>query len=146
MILCVKRRQFRRSYNKDTIKVTTDHHKINKECTNNECDNFSHHNEKVKLETINCLYEPTEIKTDDVTITPNPSYTVNPQTIKKPKYQYDYIQNSYLQLVGSTTTGEAHSNATDPASDDNIKIDFNSSYLNQDIILQDNPSYDKLYL
>ena len=85
----------------------------------------------------------------NVIITPNPSYSVNPNSLqsgKESEYQYDYVQpdgglTQHCRVVGSTTTG-------DPA--DTIYIDPNPSYSlsqgDQDVKLEDNPSYDKLKL
>jgi len=138
VIMCVKKKKFRIVYYyRGTINVTNDGHgNKDKKHTCHECDDISHCNE-VKLETANCLYEPTNIETVDVPITPNPAYSVNPnsiQTGKKLNHQYDYIETGYLE---PTTTEEAHNNnATNPASV--------GSYSTQDIMLQDNPSYVKL--
>jgi len=121
-----------------------------------------------RLKTVNALYIPTKVKSldsllkhdhgCDVIITPNPSYaTSRLQTTEKFNLKYDYVQIDdesnqhdkfgYLQLVGSSTSqGEA----TDPASKDNVNIDTNPSYSlpqdDQDVKLEDNPSYDKLQL
>ena len=148
VMLCVKKKKCRRvHYYKDIISVTNDaHENTDKKPKSDKCDDFLHCSE-VKLTTTNCLYEPTKIKTADVSITPNPSYTVTPNSVqirKEPEYQYDYIQTHYL---GSTTAKETHNNdATNPSSDDNVNIDLNPSYslASQDIILRDNPSYVKL--
>ena len=61
-----------------------------------------------RLETVNALYIPTEVKSIDsllqrirsrsgpnVIITPNPSYTVDPNSVqsgRESEYQYDYVQ------------------------------------------------------
>ena len=108
-----------------------------------------------KLETVNALYMPFEIKSvdsslkhDDVIITPNPSYAVGPnssETGKKCEYQYDYVQidNGSVQcdkVVGATTSGGEYDEIIDPV--DNVKIDPNPSYsLPQNVKLEDNPSY-----
>ena len=70
----------------------------------------------------------------NVTITPNPSYSVNPNTLqseKESEYQYDYVQPDdglaeYDDVVGFTTSGGVHDEVTDPA--DNVYIDPNPSY------------------
>jgi len=121
-----------------------------------------------RLKTVNALYVPTEVKSldsllkrdhgCDVIITPNPSYaTSRLQTIENFDLQYDYVQIGdelnqqdkfgYLQLVGSSTSqGEA----TNPTSKDNVNIDTNPSYSlpqdDQDVKLEDYPSYNKLQL
>ena len=89
----------------------------------------------------------------NVIITPNPSYSVDPNLLrsgKESEYQYDYVQpdgglTQHGRAVGSTTSGGMHTN---PA--DNIYIDPNPSYSllqgDQDVRLEDNPSYDKLKL
>ena len=131
VIMCVKKKKFRR--------VTNDSHENKDKCTCYECGDILHCNE-MKLETANCLNEPTSIEIVDVPITPNPAYSINPnsiQTGKKLNHQYDYIETGYLELVESTTTEDAHNNNdTNPASVE--------SYSTQDITLQDNPSYVKL--
>ena len=74
-----------------------------------------------KLETVNALYIPTNVKSIDsllqrirsrsgsnVIITPNPSYTVDPNSLqsgKESEYQYEYIYNLmivyvYVKLLG----------------------------------------------
>ena len=114
-----------------------------------------------KLETINTLYIPFELKSvdsslqhDDVIITPNPSYAVGPnssETGKECEYQYDYVQTDdgsvqHDKVVGATTSGGDYDEVIDPA--DNVNIHPNPSYsLPQDVQvvkLVDNPSYDKL--
>ena len=86
----------------------------------------------------------------DVIITPNPSYTASQlQMIQKSDQQYDYVQiDQHNDLVGCTTSGGIHNEVTDPA--DNVNIDSNPSYSlpqgDQDVILEDNPSYVKLQL
>ena len=83
----------------------------------------------------------------NVTITPNPSYSVDPnllQSGKESEYQYDYVQpDDGLPRHDRSTTSGVHYEATDGA--DNVYIDPNPSYsVAQDVKLQDNPSYDKL--
>ena len=111
-----------------------------------------------KLETINALYVPTNVKSvdsslqhDDVKITPNPSYAVGPnssETRKECEYQYDYVQTDdgsvqHDKVVGVTTSGGEYDEVIDPA--DNVNIDPNPSYLlPQDVKLEDNPSYKEL--
>ena len=111
-----------------------------------------------KLETVNALYMPFEVKSvdsslqhDDVIITPNPSYAVGPnssETGKECEYQYDYVQTDdgsvqHDKVVGATTSGGEYEEVIDPA--DNVNINPNQSYaLPQDVKLEDNPSYDKL--
>ena len=105
----------------------------------------------MKLESANCLYEPIKIETTiemaDVSITPNPSYAVYPPNSVQPRRetecQYDYVHSSFLKSFRSSITEERLNNAS---SDDNVKIEFNTSYSlsNWDIKLQDNPSYVKL--
>ena len=72
----------------------------------------------------------------NIIITPNPSYSVHPNTLrseKEPEYQYDYVQPD-----GGL------------AEYDNVNIDPNPSYSlpqgDQDVKLQNNPSYIKLKL
>ena len=121
-----------------------------------------------KQERVNALYIPTEMKSldsllqrldasdvigSDVIITPNPSYSVGPNssdTAKDCEYQYDYVQTDdglveHDKVVGSTISGRVYDEITDRA--DNVNIDPNPSYsLAQDVKLEDNPSYDKLLL
>ena len=87
----------------------------------------------------------------DVIITPNPSYTVGPnssETRKECEYQYDYVQTNdgsvqRDKVVGATTSRGKHDKVIDPA--DNVNIDPNPSYaLPQDVKLKDNPSYKQL--
>ena len=113
-----------------------------------------------KLETVNALYMPFEVKSvdsslqhDDVIITPNPSYAVGPnssETGKECEYQYDYVQTDdgsvqHDKVVGATTSGGEYDEIIDPV--DNVKIDPNPSYsLPQDVKLEDNPSYSLLQM
>jgi len=105
-----------------------------------------------RLKTVNALHIPTEVTSldsllkhyhgCDVIITPNPSYATSQlQTTEKFNQQYDYIQ-----ISDELNQGEA----TDPTSKDNVNIDTNPSYSlpqgDQDVKLEDNPSYDKLQL
>ena len=89
----------------------------------------------------------------NVTITPNPSYSVDPNTLqseKESEYQYDYVQPDdglaeYDDVVGFTTSGGGHDKVTDPA--DSVNIDPNPSYsLPQSVKIEDNPSYNRLQL
>ena len=118
------------------------------------------------------MYIPTEVKSinsllqhihgrsrsdaisSNVTITPNPSYTVDPNSLQSGKefeYQYEYVQPDdglpqHNRIVVSTATKEVHK-VTDHLADDNVCIDPNPSYsLAQVIKLEDNPSYNKLQL
>ena len=93
----------------------------------------------------------TDINGCDVIITPNPSYTVGPnssETRKECEYQYDYVQTDdgsvqHDKVVGATTSGGEYDEVNDPA--DNVNIDPNPSYaLPQDVKLKDNPSYKQL--
>ena len=122
-----------------------------------------------KLETVNVSYISTKVKSldsllrrhdtprtgvtgCDVIITPNPSYTVGPNSSeagKECEYLYEYVQIDnesvkHDKVVGSTTLGdEEHCEVTDPA--DNVNIDPNPCYLvPQDVKLEDNPSYTQL--
>ena len=116
------------------------------------------------------MYLPTEVKSIDallqhihgrsrsgsnVIITPNPSYTVDPNSLqsrKESEYQYDYVQPDdglpqHDRVVPSTGAGEVHGKVTDHLADNNVFIDPNPSYsLPQVIKLEDNPSYEKLQL
>ena len=88
----------------------------------------------------------------NVTITPNPSYSIDPNSLQSGKeleYQYDYVQTDdelvkYDRVVKYTTSeGDEVIDATA----DNVYIDPNPSYsVAQDVKLEDNPSYDKLQL
>ena len=116
------------------------------------------------------MYIPTKVKSIDsllqrihgrsrsdaigsnVIITPNPSYTVDPNSLQSGKefeYQYEYVQPDdrlpqHDRVVVSTATGEVHKVANHLA-DDYVSIDPSYS-LPQVIKLEDNPSYDKLQL
>ena len=119
-----------------------------------------------RLESINALYIPTNVKSIDsllqqiddrsrsgvigcdVIITPNPSYTVYPnslQTKQESEYSYAYVQTGNDK---ATTSEGTHNEVNNLA--DNVIIDLNPSYSlphgDQDIKLQDNPSYDKVLL
>ena len=176
-----RRKESRRSYNFDDNNVTvklSSHAPNTQQHTSNtsgqshdhtDTDTLSQLGTKVdptsRLETVNALYIPTEVKSldsllqhhdvigSDVIITPNPSYNVGPNsldTAKDYEYQYDYVQIDdelveHDKVVGSTTSGGVYDEITDHA--DNVNIDPNPSYsLAQDIKLEDNPSYDKLLL
>ena len=118
-----------------------------------------------RLETVNALYIPTNVKSlnsslqkiddrsrgCDVIITPNPSYAVDPNSLdtkQESEYSYEYVQTDNDEAAKSTTSGGTHNEVTDLAG--NVNIDLNPSYslpqLDQDIKLQDNPSYDKIVL
>ena len=112
-----------------------------------------------KLETVNALYMPFEVKSvdsspqhDDVVITPNPSYAVgsnSSETGKECEYQYDYVQTDdgsvqHDKVVGATTSGGEYDEVIDPA--DNVNIDPNPSYAlssvdHQDVNIDPNSSY-----
>ena len=118
-----------------------------------------------RQETINSLYMPNKVDPlqqhlndtsrsgvtgRDVIITPNPSYSVNPYSslsIKESdsEHQYDYVQCNDDKVVGPTTSERV---CNDPA--DNVDINPNPSYSlpqgDQEVKLQDNPSYIKLKL
>ena len=90
-----------------------------------------------KLETVNALYMPFEVKSvdsslqhDDVIITPNPSYAVglnSSETGQECEYHYyDYVQTydgsvQHDKVVGATTSGREYDEVIDPA--DNVSID-----------------------
>ena len=123
---------------------------------------------------MHCTYIPTNVKSldsllrriddrsrsgvigCDVIITPNPSYTIDPnslETREESEYPYDYVQtdNELVQqdkAAESTTLEGTHNEVTDLAED--VNIDPNTSYSlpqdDQNIKLEDNPSYDKLLL
>ena len=118
-----------------------------------------------RLETANTLYIPTNVKSldsllqkiddrsrgCDVIITPNPSYTVDPNSLhtkQESEYPYEYVQTDNDEVAKSTTSGGTHNEVTDLAG--NVNIHLNPSYSlpngDQDIKLQDNPSYDKVVL
>ena len=112
-----------------------------------------------KLETVNALYIPFEVKTvdsspqhDDVVITPNPSYAVGPnssETGKECEYQYNYVQTDdgsvqHDKVVGATTSGGEYDEVIDPGY--NVNIDPNPSYAlssvdHQDVKIDPNSSY-----
>ena len=115
-----------------------------------------------RLETVNALYIPTNVKSIDsllqkiddrsrgcdVIITPNPSYAVDPNSLhtkQESEYPYEYVQTDNDEAA---TSGGTHNEVTDLAG--NVNIDLNPSYSlpqgDQDIKLQDNPSYDKVVL
>ena len=119
-----------------------------------------------RLETVNALYIPTNVKSIDsllqqiddrsrsgmigcdVIITPNPSYTVDPNSLKtkhESEYSYEYVQTGNDKAATSEGTHNEVNNFAD-----NVSIDLNPSYSlpqgDQDIKLQDNPSYDKVLL
>ena len=115
-----------------------------------------------RLETVNALYIPTNVKSldsllqniddrsrgCDVIITPNPSYAVDPNSLhtkQESEYPYEYVQTDNDKAA---TSGGTHNEVTDLAG--NVNIDLNPSYSlpqgDQDIKLQDNPSYDKVVL
>ena len=182
MIVCSRRRkESRRSYNIDDNNVTvklSSHAPNTQQHTGNtsgqshdhtDTDTLSQLGAKVdptsRQETVNTLHIPTKVKSldsllqchdvigSDVIITPNPSYSVGPNssdTKKDCEYQYDYVQTDdglaeCDKVVGSTTSEGVYDEITDHA--DNVNIDPNPSYsLAQDIKLEDNPSYDKLQL
>ena len=101
-----------------------------------------------RLETVNALYIPTEVKSleqhghdrsrsgvigCDVIITPNPSYIISPnslQTEKESEYQYDYVQTDKLvqhnKVLEPTTSAGLYNKITEHV--DNINIDPNPSY------------------
>ena len=88
----------------------------------------------------------------NVTITPNPSYSVGPNLLrsgKESEYQYDYVQTDdglvkHDRIVEYTTSG---GDEVIDTTADNVYIDPNPSYsVAQDVKLEDNPSYDKLQL
>ena len=112
------------------------------------------HNPISNLETTDALYIPTKVDDRfkigcDVTITPNPSYSrVGPNSLQSGKEsEYDYIQThgeaGHDKVV---TSGGVYYAVTDIAMD-NVNIDPNPAYsVGQDVILEENPSYDKLQL
>ena len=87
------------------------------------------------MEVFNALYIPTQVKSVDscitiqhacdVIITPNPSYSVGPnssETGKECEYQYDYVQTDdgsvqHDKVVGATTSGGdvGYDDVIDPA-------------------------------
>ena len=81
----------------------------------------------------------------DVTMTPNPSYTIGQtHSGKESEYQYDYVQpdDRLVKQVECTTSAGG-----DEVTVDNVNIDTNPSYsVAQDVKLEDNPSYDILQL
>ena len=83
----------------------------------------------------------------DVTITPNPSYTVGQNSSysrKESDYQYDYVQpdDGVVKQLGYATSGGGQ----DEVTVNNVIMDTNPSYSTaQDVsVMEDNPSYDKL--
>ena len=71
----------------------------------------------------------------NVIITPNPSYSIDPnsplQSGKESDYEYDYVEpdggsTQHDRVVGSTTSGRVRNEVTDPA--DTVNIDPNPSY------------------
>ena len=115
-----------------------------------------------RLETVNAMYIPTNVKSIDlllqrindrsrsgvigcdVIITPNPSYTVDPnslQTGKESEYSYECVQTGNNEVAKSTTAEGTHNEVINVA--DNVNIDLNPSYSlpqrDQDIKLEDNP-------
>ena len=107
------------------------------------------HDPTTKLETANALYIPTKVKSVDsllqridnrgcdVTITPNPSYTISQNSHSGKELEYDYVQpdNGVVNLGG------------DKIIVGNVTMDTNPSYsIAQNVKLEDNPSYDKLQL
>ena len=128
------------------------------------------HDPTSRLETANAAYIPTKVKSIDsllrriddgsrsgvigsnVTIIPNPSYSVDPNLLrsgKESEYQYDYVQTDdelvkHDRVVKCTTSG---GDEVIDATADNVYIDPNPSYsVAQDVKLENNPSYDKLQL
>ena len=100
------------------------------------------HDPTTKLETANALYIPTKVKSVDnrgydVTITPNPSYTICQNSHSGKELEYDYVQpdDGVVNLGGDKITVN------------NVTMDTNPSYsIAQNVKLEDNPSYDKLQL
>ena len=115
---------------------------------------------KVKsLHTLQCIHDQfrSDVIGSNVIITPNPSYTVDPNSLqsgKESEYQYEYVQPDdgirICKVVGSTSTasGSVCDKVIDPANA--VYIHPNPSYSplqgDQDVKLEDNPSYDKLKL
>ena len=118
-----------------------------------------------RLETVNALYIPTNVKSldsllqkiddrsrgCDVIITPNPSYAVDPNSLhtkQESEYSYEYVQTDNDEAAKSTTPGGTYNEVANLAG--NVNFDLNPSYSlpngDQDIKLQDNPSYDKVVL
>ena len=120
-----------------------------------------------RLETVNALYIPTNVKSldsllqkiddrsrsgvigRDVIITPNPSYAVDPNSLhtkQESEYSYEYVQTDNDEAAKSTTPGGTHNEVTNLAG--NVNFDLNPSYSlpqgDQDTKLEDNPSYDKV--
>ena len=112
-----------------------------------------------RLETVNALYIPTNVKRPeqhghdrcrgdmigrDVIITPNPSYIASPmslQTEKQSEYSYAYVQADDKLVQHNKILESTTSKITDPAAD-NVKVDPNPSYY--PLQLEDNPSYHQL--
>ena len=167
MILCNRRRKKSRS--RSVYELSS--HVLNPQQHSHTISQQNHTDSGTsKLETVNALYMPTNVKsldsllrqhdtsrtdmigcTCDVKITPNPSYAVGPnssETEKECEYQYDYVQTDdgsvqHDKVVGATTSGGEYDEIIDPA--DNVNIDPNPSYaLPQDVKLKDNPSYKQL--
>ena len=181
LVIIMVRRKSRRAFNIDGKCTTSSNlpnpqqhtHNTSRQSLQDHTDNnISSHlgvDPTSRLETVNALYIPTNVKSVDsllqkiddrsrsgaigcdVMITPNPSYTVDPNSLhnkQESEYPYEYVQTDNDEAAKSTTSRGTHNEVTDLAG--NVNIDLNPSYSlpqgDQDIKLQDNPSYDKVVL
>ena len=111
-------------------------------------------NEVKSLHTLQCTRDRfrSDVIGSNVIITPNPSYTVDSNSLgsgNKSESEYEYVQpDGIRKAVGSTASGSVCDKVIDPA--DTVYIDPNPSYSllqgDQDVKLEDNPSYNKLKL
>ena len=152
ILLCKRRKKS----NSIDDKQQHTHNTAQHDHTDNNASSQSSVDSTSRLETVNALYIPTNVKSIDsllqqiddrsrsgvigcdVIISSNPSYTVNSlQTGKESDYQYEYVQAEVQQnktLEPTTSGGE-----------NNDLVDYTPSYSPlQDVKLEDNPSYHKV--